>query len=292
MLYRLKYYLSEMFPVSSLIGTLVTALSIQFVFLRLSGQVIKFHSSFLTSSLFTASLSLLLRVMDEFKDYDDDLKNFPQRPLPSGKVLKNDLKFLGGLCVLIMIFSSLGTITILCASFLVLLYAFLMLKWFFIEEKMRKSLPLALVSHHPIVFINILYLLVVMAESIPHIDFSKSIYILPIPLIFTNWEFSRKIRAPKDETSYTTYSKIFGPRVAVSLCLIIQMILFLTVLNIFQLIQSPSIVSILFTLLMMISSLRFWKFAWNPSKSISLKKLAEGQILIVVLSLIWSSLWG
>ncbi len=281
-----------MFPISSLIGTLVTALSIQIVFLRLSGQVIKFHSSFLTSCLFTTSLSLLLRVMDEFKDYDDDLKNFPQRPLPSGKVLKNDLKILAGLCVLVMVLSSLGSISILLAAIIVLFYTYLMLKWFFIEEKMRKSLPLALVSHHPIVFINIFYLLVVMAESIPNIDFSKSIYILPIPLIFTNWEFSRKIRAPKDETSYTTYSKIFGPRFAVSLCLLIQVIILITVLKIFDLIQSPHIVSIVFSLLMMISSLRFWKFAWNPSSSISFKKLAEGQILIVVFCLLWSSLWG
>ena len=36
--------------------------------------------------------------MDEFKDYEDDLKNYPDRPLPSGRVLKSDLKPSGYAC--------------------------------------------------------------------------------------------------------------------------------------------------------------------------------------------------
>lgn len=288
---RLRYYLAEMFPLSSFIGTLVTALAIQFVFLKLSGLSIKFHFSFIMSGLFTVSLSLLLRIMDEFKDYEDDKKNFPERPLPSGKVNSKDLIFLGWFCVACMLLSSLGNLKIFIASVLVLFYAYLMLKWFFVESKMRKSLPLALVSHHPIVFINIFYLLFVLSESIPGTDFSKVLYILPVPLIFTNWEFARKIRATQDETNYTTYSKIMGPRLAVFLCLILQLIIYLGVMNLLKLIQSWSIIPIVFSGLMLILSLSFMRFLWNPSYSVKLKKNAEGQILIVIFCLIWASLW-
>ena len=288
---RLKYYLSEMFPLSSLIGTLVTAISIQFVFLRLSGHPIKFHLLFLTSGVFTVSLSLLLRVMDEFKDYEDDKKNFPTRPLPSGKVYPADLKLLGWICVLLMILSSLGNLKILFLALIVLGYTFLMLKWFFIEEKMRKSLPIAFLSHHPIVFINIFYLLFALTQMIPDIQLINILLILPIPLIFTNWELARKIRAPQDETTYTTYSKIIGPRIAVILCIFIQLIIFLGVVNIFNLLETSVLIKYSFGFLFFLSSYQFWQFGLNPYKSVSLKKNAEAQILIVIFCLLWASLW-
>lgn len=288
---RLRFYLSEMFPISSFIGTLVTAVAIQFVFIKLSGLSIEFHFSFVTSGIFTVSLSLLLRIMDEFKDFEDDKKNFPNRPLPSGKVKTKDLKFLGWFCVACIILSSLENIKILIAGIFVLFYSYLMLKWFFIENSMRRSLPLALASHHPIVFINICYLIFALSESIPGTDLSKVIYLLPVPLIFTNWEFARKIRAPQDETDYTTYSKIMGPRKAVFLCLILQVIIYGGVMNILKLIQPSLIISSIFSVLMLFFSLNFWKFFGNPLLSLNLKKNAEGQILIVIFCLLWATLW-
>ena len=38
------------------------------------------------------------------------------------------------------------------------------------------------------------------------------------------WEVSRKIRAPKDETEYVTYSKLFGYRKATNFVLIVTLI--------------------------------------------------------------------
>ena len=40
--------------------------------------------------------------MDEYKDYEDDLVNYPDRPLPSGRVLFKDLKVLASIVVVLI----------------------------------------------------------------------------------------------------------------------------------------------------------------------------------------------
>lgn len=72
MIKRLAIYLNEMFPITSFIGTLLTGLAIQLVYLRLYGLAPQFHYQMILSALFITSVSLLIRVMDEFKDYPDD----------------------------------------------------------------------------------------------------------------------------------------------------------------------------------------------------------------------------
>jgi len=170
--------------------------------------------------------------MDEFKDFEDDKINFPHRPLPSGKVLHRDLKVLGWTCVgLSLLLSSWSPETLALAA-MVLFSSFLMLKWFFVEKYMRRSLPLALLSHHPIVMYHFFYLLVGAAILGSFDDVALMLLVIPLCLMMTNWEIARKIRSPQDESEYTTYSKIWGPRKAVLLTLICQVILLVTVLAI------------------------------------------------------------
>src|SRR5690606_27266141 len=121
-----------------------------------------------------------------------------------------------------------------------------MLKWVFMEDKMRKSLPFALATHHPIVFLNVTYLIIATLGASPNIDFTKMFYILPICLIFTNWEIARKIRMPVDETAYTTYSKIWGPRVAVAVAISLQVIFITTTYLILERLQAPMLFKMFF----------------------------------------------
>lgn len=163
--------------------------------------------------------SLLLRIMDELKDYEDDKKNFPQRALPRGAVHIADLKVLMIVVAIAMLglnlfhpWAAIGVIVLLFQSWL-------MLKWFFAENKIRSSLPLALATHHPIVLTYYIYL--AMIYFLFHPFYSASLFIIPgSALLFTHWEVSRKMRSTSGEDAYTTYTKLWGR----SWCLLITRI--------------------------------------------------------------------
>ena len=158
MIKRLGVYLNEMFPLTAILGSIITAVAVQLAYFKLYGAVPTSYFSLIVPGIVLTSISLLIRIMDEFKDYQDDLTNFPERPLPSGRVKKDDLLALGLFCVFLVIFLSLTSKTLLIWALVTLFFTFLMLKWFFIESIMRKSLPLAFITHHPIVLFNFVYL--------------------------------------------------------------------------------------------------------------------------------------
>lgn len=283
---RLLVYLSEMFPITSFAGTMLTGLAFQLIYIRLYGLPAQFHYQMILSSIVITSVSLLIRVMDEFKDYPDDLRNFPHRPLPSGRVLPSDLKVLGWFCLFMVLVLSVGHIKLLGFAVMMLGYTFLMLKWFFIEKKMRQSLPLAFISHHPIVLFNIVYVIYSMLLTYEGLDWNKVPYVLPVALIFTNWEVSRKIRAPEQETAYTTYSMIFGPRVAISITLFLQLAFVSSVFYIFQVLDTPIYLKVIFILLYGILIFPYLKFLLTLKLPKPLKPIAENQILLVISTLI------
>ena len=161
-------------------------------------------------TVFTFLLSL--RIADDFKDYKSDCVLFPDRPLPSGRVRKTDLA-----TFLIIINAVTITLNVIFMNNLVyyavlMIYGMLMSVWFFARMKIQKSLPLALITHNPIGFIINVYII-----SFTCIKYGLPIFTLNNMLIaFTLywpsliWEIARKTRPPKDETEYTTYSKLFG----------------------------------------------------------------------------------
>jgi 4-hydroxybenzoate polyprenyltransferase len=229
---RLWTYLAEMYPLSSWLGTFLSGLMVYAIIFRLHGLTLQIDRWVVASCFSLCLFSLLLRVMDEFKDYEDDKKNFPHRPLPSGKVLHKDLKVLGWSCVGLSLLLSSWSLETLALASLVLIYSVLMLKWFFAEKQMRRSLPLAFFSHHPIVIYHFFYLLVGASILGEFDDIPLMLLVIPLCLMMTNWEIARKIRKPQDESEYTTYSKIWGPRKAVLVAIICQLILLITVLTI------------------------------------------------------------
>lgn len=290
MLKRIGIYLNEMFPLSAFIGSMLTAVAVQLTYLRLYDVKPLSVVHLLVPALVLTAVSLLIRVMDEFKDYQDDLTNFPERPLPSGRVHKNDLVALGYFCVMLILFLSMTSSRLLIWSIVTLVFTFLMLKWFFIEAMMRKSLPLAFITHHPIVLFNFIYLLIACTQMNSAVNFDKAIYILPVCLIFTNWEVVRKIRAPEQETAYTTYSKIFGPRIAISIALIVQFIFVATVYNIFEMLDSSWVLRSIFLALQLILISPSLYFLMTLKLRRPLKPFAEAQILVVVISLLAAAL--
>jgi 4-hydroxybenzoate polyprenyltransferase len=174
-------------------------------------------------------VTLLMRILDEFKDVETDRRLFPHRPLLRGAVKYSDIRILGILVFSMLIFSNLWIGGWVLVFFLIMIfYEWLTYKWFFNEKKMRDNLMLALVSHQPLVFFTNIYVIITAMESL-EINAPVYQYLLVILAFFLpifSWETCRKIRAVGKETEYVTYSKLFGPRKA-SLLPLVGMILFL-----------------------------------------------------------------
>lgn len=161
-------------------------------------------------------MNLLLRAMDEIKDYKTDVINFPSRPLVVGLITHKDLYILitmivGSLIVLQVPFVGRPVIAAFAAA---IVFSFLMFKWFFAEDRIRASLPLALVTHHPVVFLFQLYTLSFFMGTHPGglggLPPHAMAFIFGIATSATAWEISRKMRGTAQEDTYTTYTKIWG----------------------------------------------------------------------------------
>lgn len=229
MLKRLAIYLKEMYPPHHALASFLMGLIYIMALSLIDNVAINWKNPHLYTSAFSVMLmALIIRVMDEFKDYEDDLRNFPNRPLPSGRVKKEDLKVLQTFNFLFCILANMYNKFAIIGISICLLYSLLMYKWFFIEKTMRKSLPLAFLSHHPVTYLYFIYLFLVWLSTngieTDKITFTSALIGLPIGLTLANWEVSRKIKMPEDENAYTTYSKIWGPKVAVSVAMLFQII--------------------------------------------------------------------
>jgi len=155
---------------------------------------------------------LFLRVADELKDVEVDIVMFPDRPLPSGRVLESDLWI-----VLIVTLEGMFAINTLYPhgwiSFIVLAtYAILTFKYFFLEEYIANNLLLAFISHNPLTLLVGFYILSIPANGFKWSLWSCKSILLAVWFWFFGiiWEFTRKIRAPENETNYMTYSRLFG----------------------------------------------------------------------------------
>ena len=99
-----------------------------------------------------------LRLFDEFKDYDEDLKAYPERLLSKGVVTLTDLNKLIFVCIgaqiILNSFIGLNSFILWTA---ILIYSLLMYKEFFIPEFLNKTMALYLASHQLIVPIIVIY---------------------------------------------------------------------------------------------------------------------------------------
>ena len=216
MIRRLRIYFKEMYPViPRLLLGFIVFFEIYFIVLLNSG-VTEFSVGLqeIAGSFTIFAFLMFLRIADDFKDYESDKVLFPDRALPSGRVLKKDLII--AVSAVTAAAAAANIILLNNLVFFIALYGYgaLMSVWFFSKKTISKSLPLALVTHNPVQIIVNLYVI-----SFTCIKYGLSIIswvtvlaacTLYFPALI--WEISRKIRAPKDETEYTTYSKLFGYR--------------------------------------------------------------------------------
>ena len=232
MLKRLYVYFKERYPIFPRIGVgVIIFCEIYFIILLNNGVTWETIAPKLgiqeAIGAFTVFAFLMwLRVADDLKDYETDKKLFPERPLPSGRVKIKDVMIA---CTLVQAITvALNLIFMNNRIFFVILYiyGYLMSKWFFQRSKIQPSLPLALVTHNPVQAIVNLYIIsfTVIKYGIQPISFINimALFTLYFPALI--WEISRKIRAPKDENAYTTYSKLFGYKKATKFVMFVTLI--------------------------------------------------------------------
>lgn len=229
MIKRLWRYLQTMFPVHRLIPVFLISFAVTLcTATRVNGQVLQFHPRLAAGALSFMFFGMLLRVMDEFKDYEIDQRLFPDRPLVTGMVNHHDLSVLGWSTVLALFLLNIWQGPLIFGTFLLCFgYTLLMFKFFF-WHKVRESLVYALVTHNPVMLLFQCYIIAY------HIQLSSGpvdyVRLLLVAVLFwlpwLTWELARKIRAPESEDEYETYSQVFGYRRACSIVIGLVLIIF------------------------------------------------------------------
>ncbi len=165
---------------------------------------------------------LKLRLFDEVKDFEDDVKNYPKRPLPRGLLRRNDiLRVVFWVIILeLMLFSVYGPWAFASASFAIG-YSLLMYKEFFLRKWLRLHLTTYAATHtFVVVFISITIFVSLFKAPFSGLPLNIVYFSLGSWFIFNIFEFGRKTFASQEEKNgINSYSKIFGRFGAVMLVL-------------------------------------------------------------------------
>lgn len=173
--------------------------------------VVSFASSFLTF--------LQLRLADEFKDYEEDSRFRPYRPVPRGLVKLSDLAWVWACCIVLQLALALWLaprLVILLA--ITWLYLGLMSKEFFVRDWLKLRPILYMVTHMAIMPLVDFYATACDWAPRGAIIPPHGLFWFLLVSLFNGMvvEIGRKIRAPQDEEAgVETYSFLWGRRNAV-----------------------------------------------------------------------------
>ena len=268
MLKRLHIYFKERYPIiPRIILGLIVFLEIHFIVL-LNNGVTKFNigiQEFVGAYTVFAFL-LWLRIADDLKDYETDKKLFKDRPLPSGRTTRRDVMIAGVFFELIAVILNILFMNNILFFVILYVYGYLMSKWFFQKSKIQPSLPLALITHNPVQMIVNLYIIsfTCIKYEIPAISLTTAMALFTLYFPALIWEVSRKIKAPKDENDYTTYSKLFGYKKATRFVLIVTLIDIVT--NIILVWNLNKMSVLVLVVLVSWMTYKFIEFMKNPEK--------------------------
>ena len=203
---------------------------------------------------------------DDFKDFETDKKLFPERPLPSGRTEKKDIMIACTLFQAAAIGLNLVYMNNTIFLFILYAYGYLMSKWFFRRKKIQPNLMLAVITHNPVQMIVNLYIISFTCIKYGLTPFSLTTIMALFTLYFPAliWEIARKIKAPKDENDYTTYSKLFGHAKATKFIMTITLVDIIT--NIILVFNLNKISIAVLIGLVTWMTFKFIEFIKNPEK--------------------------
>ena len=275
MLKRLRIYFKERYPLLArfVLGGIVF-LEIYFIIL-LNNDITAFQLGIqeLIGAYTVFAFLMWLRIADDLKDYETDLRLFPDRPLPSGRVTKKDIIIICIIAQAIAVVLNLLFMNNFLFFCVLYAYGYLMSKWFFRKKVIQPSLPLALITHNPVqMFVNI-YIIsftVIKYGLKPVTLFTVlALWTLYFPALI--WVVSRKIKAPKDENDYTTYSKLFGYKKSTVFVMILTLVDIVT--NMILVYKLNRMTIVLFIILVAWMVWKFLSFIKNPDRFVLVQKV-------------------
>lgn len=244
---RMSIYLMEMFPPASriLLACLCVLAACGFVYAETSAAVERPGLLFL-AGWNLLSLLLMLRMMDELKDLAHDRDIFPWRPVPSGRVTETDVRFSLAALTISYLGLNIWMSTAVWSAVGVLAYAILMFKYFFIPGILRRRPFLNLATHTPIIPLALTQILVLTCFA-----YGLTINTLPWPraaafivMVWAaclGWEIARKIRGPREEDAYLTYSRLLGRPGAVAFAMFVQTMALVLGIYVYISLQQPAL---------------------------------------------------
>ena len=169
---------------------------------------------------------LMVRIIDEFKDYEEDCKYRPYRPVPRGLISLKELRVLFIICVIIQF----AITTIFCTNaipFLIAVWIFfaIMSKSFFIKKIVEKHILIEVALDEILMPVLVLYLSIF---PLKHIIVDKYFYLFLFMTYVISWivEIARKVRCKEDEEKgVKTYTAVFGIKKATLLLSALEIIL-------------------------------------------------------------------
>ncbi|SKC49542.1 4-hydroxybenzoate polyprenyltransferase [[Eubacterium] yurii] len=265
---RLNIYYKEMFPLIPriMLGVIIFG-EIYFIIL-LNYGITDFNLGIqeIVGAYTVFSFYMYLRIADDFKDYETDLVLFSSRPLPSGRVHKKDLFIACAFFQIIAIVLNLIFMNNTIFFLILYGYGFLMSQWFFQKHKIQPNLMLAVVTHNPVQMIINLYIASFTCIKYNLYPFSYVTFFILWTLYFPSliWEVSRKIRAPKDENDYVTYSKLFGYKKATKFVMILTLVDIIT--NVILVWQLNKLTVLAFAVIVAWMTYKFVSFIKDPTQ--------------------------
>lgn len=215
-------YQQERFPILTN-GLLIAAFSFSTVsYSALLRGFLPSIGSVLVANVCTFLFFLQMRIADEFKDFEEDCRYRPYRPVPRGLVSLRELGIVGFACAMIQL-----GLTLWLNPALTLL---LVLVWFYMAVMSQEFFVRDWLKAHPFTYMwthmLIMPLIDLYATGCDWLTSGKAppngLTLFLLVSFFNGMviEIGRKIRAPKDEeTGVETYSFLWGRRNAVCLWL-------------------------------------------------------------------------
>ena len=217
-----------------------------------------------------------LRITDEFKDYEEDLKYRPYRPVQRGIISLKALGKIGIATIIIqIILAHVINPKLIYFMLLVWFYMFLMTKEFFIKNWLTERILIYALSH----VVIMIFITLVIVKGTGYIleshfletlylsveKYGKNIFIGLIPLFALNYlngivlEIGRKTRrADEEEHGVQTYSKLWGKKkTVIILSLLFAVEYFLVILGLSYTYEKYFLFSGLVLLIILIISIYF-----------------------------------
>ena len=204
-------YQKERFPILTFGLYVLTIVIAVFCFCNNINQVFVSYLTVIPMFIVTFLQFLMIRIVDEFKDYKEDCKYRPYRPVPRGLVSLKELKVLLVICLIIQTTITYFTTPYGMVYLIILwIYFFIMSKGYFIKKFLDKHILFEVLLDEIMMPIMVMFLASFIFKGFYNLNNILNMLILSY---LVSWivEIARKTRCEEDEENgVKTYTAVLG----------------------------------------------------------------------------------